>query len=364
MHQVTLQTGKTAVTPPWHRARPLPADHRRRQPTGAGLSTDSARPLLLPGAAQQTGVMDARLRTHLDAYLGTISARAAQGLGLGPNDLRDLVSKGLLVRVARGAYADGALLKDASVEDAHRIRTTAVVLSRRGSLGASHQSAAVLHRLPVLRRELEPIRVVHTIKTANTRRHDAFTVHRCPGPDALGTHHGVPTVIPAVAILGTGMMAGVRSGVMAADAALHTGLTTTEELSAWLKRLGPVPGVGRARYVVQHACSLAQSPGESLLRLVLIGLRHEFVAQHAIRRPGGGLAQVDFYLPDVDVVLEFDGLVKYGGCDGKQALAAEKAREDDIRSLGHGVARIVWDDLFSPPKVEAKIRAAARARRH
>ncbi len=292
-----------------------------------------------------------------------ISARAATRLGLGPNDLRALVARGELVRVARGAYADGALLAAADAEQAHRIRTTAVVLSRHGSLAASHQSAAVLYGLPVLRVELDPIRVVHTSKTANTRRQDSFTVHRCPGQDALTRHHGVRTVVPALAVLGTGMLAGVRSGVMAADAALHSGLAVTDDLTRWLERLRRVPGVGRARYVVEHACGLAESPGESLLRLVLVGLRHDFVAQHPIRRPDGRTARVDFYLPELDVVLEFDGMVKYGGCDGQGALAAEKAREDDIRALGHGVARIVWPDLFSPQKVEGKIRAAARARR-
>ena len=48
---------------------------------------------------------------------------------------------------------------------------------------------------------------------------------------------------------------------MAADAALHTGLTTVDELDEWLRRLRHVPGVSRARYVVQHADVSAESPG-------------------------------------------------------------------------------------------------------
>lgn len=307
--------------------------------------------------------MDPRLRTHLDDHHGVITSRAAARLGLGPNDLRALVRDGVLVRVARGAYADAALLASADVQAAHRIRTTAIVLSRHGSLAASHQSAAVLHGLPVLREELEPVRVVHTSKATNTRRRDAFTVHRCPGPDALTRHDAVRTVVPALAVVGTAMLAGVRSGVMAADAALHRELVTTADLEEWLDRHRRVPGVDRARYAVRNASALAESPGESLLRLVLIGLRIDFVAQHPVRRPDGRIARVDFYLPELGVVLEFDGLVKYDGLDGRTALAAEKAREDDIRALGHGVARIVWADLFEPRRVRAKIHAAARAAR-
>lgn len=307
--------------------------------------------------------MDERLRTHLDDHHGMISARAATRLGLDPNDLRLLVREGILVRVARGAYADGALLGAADAQAAHRLRTVAIVLSRHGRLAASHQSAAVVQGLPVLRAELEPVRVVHTSKAANTRRQDAFTVHRCPGPEALTRLRGIPTVVPALAVLGTGMLAGVRSGVMAADAALHRELVTLEDLEEWLGRLSRVPRVGQARYVVQHACALAESPGESLLRLVLVALNLTFVPQHPLRRPDGRMARVDFFLPGLDVVVEFDGLVKYGGHEGQAALADEKSREDDIRSLGYGVARIVWADLFAPRQVEAKIRAAARARR-
>lgn len=307
--------------------------------------------------------MDPRLRTHLDDHHGVISSRAAARLGLGPNDLRALVREGVLVHVARGAYADGAHLASADEQEAHRIRTTAIVLSRHGALAASHQSAAVIHGLPVLRAELEPVRVVHTSKAINTRRRDAFTVHRCPGQHALTQHRAVPTVVPALAVVGTGMLAGVRSGVMAADAALHRRLVTTADLQEWLDRHRRVPGVDRARYAVRNASALAESPGESLLRLVLIGLRIDFVAQHPIRRPDGRIARVDFYLPGLGVVLEFDGLVKYGGIDGQAVLAAEKAREDDIRALGYGVARIIWVDLFEPRKVQAKIRAAARAAR-
>lgn len=95
---------------------------------------------------------------------------------------------------------------------------------------------------------------------------------------------------------------------------------------------------------------------------MLVGLGIAFVEQHPLQRPDGRWARVDFYLPELDVVLEFDGLVKYGGSEGRAELAAEKQRENDIRSLGHGVARIVWADLFSPQLVEAKIRAAARSR--
>ena len=175
--------------------------------------------------------MDPRVRSHLDSFHGVLSTRAAFRLGLTANDLRTMVAAGDLVRVAHGAYLDAALLAEVSPEEDHRLRVTALVLAKGGSVAASHQSAAVLHGLPVLRHALGPLRVTHTRSAANTRSRRTYTVHRYPGKDAFGTVGPVAAVIPALAVLGTTLLAGVRSGVMAADAALRTGLTTREELT-------------------------------------------------------------------------------------------------------------------------------------
>lgn len=306
--------------------------------------------------------MDATLRAHLDQHIGVISARAAAGLGLTPNDLHRLVKAGELVRVARGAYLDAGILHEATPEQAHVARLTAVVLSRRGALAASHASAALLHGLPVLRTELGQMRVVHTTDPVNTRRHAAFTVHPCPGPEGLTTVGGVPSVVPSLAVVGTAMMTGVRSGLMAADAALRRDMTTREELHDWLGRLAHHPRVERARSVVTDADPSAESAGESLLRVLLIRLGYRVVPQFKVRDGRVVVARVDFYLPALKVVVEFDGLVKYEGMDGKQALAAEKQRERRLHRLGYGVARIIWADLFDPRRVDSEVRAAARRR--
>ncbi|MFC6420235.1 type IV toxin-antitoxin system AbiEi family antitoxin domain-containing protein [Ornithinimicrobium tianjinense] len=302
--------------------------------------------------------MDPRVRSHLDSYQGVLSTKAALRLGLSHNDLRTMVARGALVSVANGVYLEAALLAEATPEEAHKLRVSALVLGKGGSVAASHHSAAVLHGLPVLREALSVLHVSHTRSRANTRRRSTFTLHRSPDPDAFGEVGSIAAVIPALAVLGTALLAGARSGVMAADAALHQGLTTRDELTEWLMRLAHVPGVGRARHVVQVASSLAESPAESLLRLALLSLRLPFVEQHPIDLDGW-TCRVDFYLPTLGVVVEMDGACKYEGSDGKLALVSEKRREDQIRALGYGVARIEWADLFRPERIHAKIRAAA-----
>jgi very-short-patch-repair endonuclease len=57
-------------------------------------------------------------------------------------------------------------------------------------------------------------------------------------------------------------------------------------------------------------------------------------------------------------IVEFDGLIKYGGADGRQALVDEKRREDALRSLGYQVVRLTWRDLYDPGLVDRLIRQA------
>lgn len=306
--------------------------------------------------------MDSSLQHHLDTHRGVISARAAYALGLTPNQLRRLVRRGDLVHVVRGAYVDAVRLREGSPEAQHLLRLTALVLSRRGVLFASHQSSALVWGLPVLRSELEPLRVVHATDRVNTRKRQNFTIHPSPGPEGLTTRHGIPVVSVPVAVIGTAMLAGPQSGLIAADAALRQQLTTRAELHDWLPHFRHHLGISCAQDVIRDADPSAESPGESLLRVLLRRLGYAAVPQHQLRDADGIFARVDFFLPELGVVVEFDGRVKYEGHDGKDALAREKQRERRIERLGYGVARIVWADLLTPARVEREIRAAMRHR--
>ena len=57
-------------------------------------------------------------------------------------------------------------------------------------------------------------------------------------------------------------------------------------------------------------------------------------------------------------MVEFDGAVKYDGAEGREALVAEKKREDRIRELGYQVVRLTWAELADPHRLLARIRSA------
>lgn len=85
--------------------------------------------------------------------------------------------------------------------------------------------------------------------------------------------------------------------------------------------------------------------------------------QAEIRDERGPLVgRVDFLFRAQRTIVEFDGLVKYAGADGRQALIAQKRREDGVRALGYQIVRPTWRDLDDPPRLGQEVRAAfARA---
>jgi hypothetical protein len=178
-------------------------------------------------------------------------------------------------------------------------------------------------------------------------------MHTAYGPGAGQPVGRTPSVTPALAILGTAMACGIEAGVVATDAALAAGKTTLDDLYAWLGRLSRHPDVTQAREVVRLADGRSESVGESRTRLLLRALGFEPTPQVEIRdRDGRLVGRVDFLLERQQVIVEFDGLMKYGGANGREALAAEKSREDRLRALGYEFVRLTWADLSRPSTVD------------
>lgn len=303
------------------------------------------------------------LEPFLLAHGGVITAAEATGLGLTPTHLRTLVRSHVLHRVCQGGYVDARRLRGASGGDAHRLRVRAVIRTRPEHYAASHQSAAVLLALPLLTRDLDRVHVVRRSPGGSARRRDAFTVHECTETE-FEQVDGVWSVTPVAAVLGAAVATGGISAQAVVDAALRAGLVDLAALQSGLERWRGVPGVQRARAAVAGADPAAESVGESGLRRVLRALGHHARSQVRIAdRDGRFVARVDFLLEELGVVVEFDGAVKYEGADGRQALVAEKRREDRLRELGYGVVRVTWEMLFHPARIQTAIEAAARAAR-
>ncbi|MBM7503284.1 hypothetical protein ACFPER_07360 [Agromyces aurantiacus] len=127
--------------------------------------------------------------------------------------------------------------------------------------------------------------------------------------------------------------------------------TTIERLCKEHRRLLPYPGSSRVEAVLELVADGAQTPLESVSRLVM--LEAGFSApqlQVPLRLPElGTTAHLDFGWRELGIAAEADGRGKYrsGGGDGVEAVIAEKDRENAIRRQVVAFDRWDWADAIA-----------------
>ncbi len=295
------------------------------------------------------------------AQHGAFSTAQAHALGVDDLLLSRLARSGELVRVRQGAYLLASVLEGLKEEERYARSARAILLTRPRQTWLSHHAALAVSDLPLVGVDLARFDVCADIK--RPFRRSGLATHLLPDREPCLVVGGSRCVSTETALVQTAVRHGLKAAVVAADAALHDGLVSDDKLAEAAERLSlgvrSTTTVERLRALVDSA---AESPGESLTRLLLSGLDLSFRSQVNIRDASGFVGRVDFLVGE-RVVIEFDGLVKYEGADGREALIREKRREDRLRALGYEVVRLTWADLDRPEKVAQWIREAmVRAR--
>lgn len=327
----------------------------------ADVSIDIARPLTSP-----TG-MSAPLIARATAQGGAFTRSDAQELGCSDGQLRAWCRAGQLRTSGYGAYhlpapRDAGTAIDEHfhqlrVEEARRIRSIALTMDE--SVVVTHESALLLHGLPVwsTRRDLDTHLSNAGVRT-RTRRARVHLHRSAPTlQSALIDNVWVASVAWAVAQ--TGCTLGLETAVIAADAALHSGLMTASQLVDACAALVGTRGSAALHRLPSLVDGRSESPGESRLRLLVDGAGFNVTPQRVIRTASGDfMARVDLALDGSRVLVEFDGMVKYRGDANSGALVAEKQRELALSRLGYTVVRVVWADLDHPDRVIGWVRTA------
>jgi hypothetical protein len=289
--------------------------------------------------------------------------RDAVRSGWSDDELRRLVRAGELGRLRRGAYVNGLLPNDAAA--VHRLLVRATLGGLRRPAVVSHQSAAVLHGLPLWDVALNRVHV--------TRRPPAWNntsgllcghVARLRD-DEVEEIDGVQVTTAVRTALDLARSLPHEAAVVTLDAALHGRLLEHDVLRARLFDIGGTPGSRSAARAVMFADGRSESVGESRSRVILArwGLAPSAL-QYEVRTMSGDLVgRTDFAWEERGVVGEFDGRVKYGrllrpGQEPGDAVFEEKRREDAVRDEGWGVVRWVWSDLRTAHRFAARIRTA------
>ncbi|MFC9690388.1 type IV toxin-antitoxin system AbiEi family antitoxin domain-containing protein [Kribbella sp. NPDC056951] len=299
---------------------------------------------------------------------GVFSRLQAMIAGYAPDQIRDRLKDGRWERLRHGQYAEAVDLRNSEAWDRHvfrhrRLVHAAVNAMRPGSVVVSHYSALLLHGIPVWGADLEEVQLTRLTGRsrlkAGTRHHEGqLTPAELTEVDAL--------VVTSVerALVENASRASFEAAVVSADAALRRPQVSAEVLRRHLETTECWPGSPTIRSAIAFADPLSESVGESRLRVVMRneGLPRP-VLQATFSDDVGFIGRVDFYFPDENTIVEFDGMVKY--TDGSATtLIREKLREDRLRALGLEIVRITWADLEHPARTALLIRQAfARARR-
>lgn len=269
--------------------------------------------------------------------------------------IRRLVADGDLHPVRRGVYADSAPA-DASATEAHRRLIAATVPLLRPSTAVSHSSAALLHGLPAWKSRTSPVTVTRPGAGGNRSRHVHLRCAALP-PEDVTTIDGLRVTTLDRTLVDVGRTESYERVVATLDAGLRRGVDRAA-LTHRLEQLGRARGTRTLRAALDFADARAEGPAESISRVVLERCRiPRPELQHEIRGPEGRVvARVDFAWPDLRIVGEFDGRVKYDGTFGTttaEAVMAEKKREALILAAGWRVLRWTWTDLHEPRRLAA-----------
>lgn len=281
---------------------------------------------------------------------------------LGPARLREAVLDGRLVRVLRGYYTQPPAAGAPWERDRHLLlaRAAAVHRHRGGEHWFSHETAALLWgcatvQVPVVvdvTGVLNPHVRRGTVDGVRTR----WTADAAARADVTG-ELDLPASSLARTVVDCAATLRAEHGLVVADSALRAGLDP-DAVAAVLARSAGRRGIRRARDVLALADGRAESPGESLLRWLLLDAGLPAPELQVAVSTRLGWRWVDLGWPEARLALEFDGAVKYAGgrAVSAEAVVAEKRRQDALEEEEWRVLRIVWADLRDPVMLTARIR--------
>jgi hypothetical protein len=296
---------------------------------------------------------------------GAFSRQQAFESGWTRSALLHALRSGQVQPLRRGVFVATDVMEAAGVEAEKRrlAAATAAMLLATPAAVASHASAAVLADLPVWWLPQHPC---VTVPPRHTGDAGVVHLHRA----ALPLRHRRPAgalvrTSAARTICDLAREHGIENAVVAADAALHTGMLTVDDLVRCIRDCTRWPGIRRARTAVNLVDGRAESPLESVsrLRLHALDVPPPDLQPELIRFGGLWLGRVDFYWPEFGVAGEVDGRLKYVESDG-DALWKEKLRQEQLEEAGVIVVRWGRAQLGNMRRVAERLYAAfARGQR-
>lgn len=227
-------------------------------------------------------------------------------------------------------------------------RLAAIAAARAcGGSVVSHRSAALLHGIALLAGA--PRRPDLTVMPGATGDVADALLHRATlRPEDVIPVDGVPVTSVARTLVDLARCLPLPGALVSMDSALHVALTDLDALRDVREACRRWPGIRRLGPVLELADARAESPLETISRLVLrdLNMPRPRLQPSIYDLDGRFLGRVDFYWDEFGVVGEADGRIKY---DKRDVLTREKLRQEDLENAALVVVRWGWADARSRP---------------
>ena len=301
------------------------------------------------------------LQAIADRQGGIVLRHQALAAGYSPAETRALLKGGEWVVVRRGAYVERRAILESSPVDRQIIRDWGAHLATRVPHVMSHDSAARLHRLPLLDSATTESHITRP-RLTGARSEFGIRHHLARRPVSVADVGGLLVTGKARTVIDLGRLHGYAQCVVAADAALRAGIPRAD-LHAEREREAAWPDVAPVRSALDFADAGAENIAESLSRILIaeldIGPIH---TQFAVLISNGRIVWCDMRVGCH--LFEFDGRIKILSSDrggvatksAEQVLWDERKRQLEVCSVGLGMSRLTWDDLFDSGRARAKER--------
>jgi very-short-patch-repair endonuclease len=260
-------------------------------------------------------------------------------------------------RTWRRLLPDVYVHRDVTVD--HRTWCTAAALTLPPGAAIGGLSAAYLFGADLLRPDA-PVSIV-ALRTTGTHRSDRIRVHHTViDPVDLTTIDGLPVTTPTRTAFDLGRRLGRRTAVAAVDAMLNRGTLDLGEAAELARQRHWWPGIPRLNEILRLADSRAESPMETMLRLLFLdaGLP-AMQPQFEVRDARGRLiGRVDLAWPAIRLAVEYEG--DHHREQGQ--FRRDIGRVNALRMAGWTVVRLSADDVLRRPAETIALLTAELAR--
>jgi len=310
----------------------------------------------------QHAVVDTRVHAAVVGGGGLTTAAALAQVGVGRAYVARLVRTGRLVPVRRGVYTTGERWRS---WDEFRERPLARVRAAELTVVVphvlSHDSAALVHRLPLLRPQDAAVHISRLDLRGHRTQH-GIEHHGATYDEAQVVRvDGLRVLDVARTVADLAREHGYRAGLVAADGALQLGVPK-ERLRDAAARMAGWPYSLTVRAVVKHADPGAESVIETLGRELLAecGLG-PVETQFPVPTPRGVAwcdLRVGRHLVECDGRAKSRPLIDGGLADRdlEQILWDERRRQREVCAEGLGMSRLVYADFWGDARERARER--------